>query len=327
MPPQNASIANARLGRILTVMPCNVDIATQEILKLAEAADPTGVRTMGVLTKPDLATENATKDAIISLVQGKRSILKLGYHVVKNRSADDNNSAVADRLAAEQAFFTAPPWPSIANRCGIASLKLRLRDLLMHISKHEFPHVKSEIERRLLQYKTALDGMGPSRFDQNSQRLYLGKLASKFQTITQAALNGYYIGDKILNATPTLKLATRIIKLNEVFSDIFWKRGHKQHFGIKWDDEGETSLGPGDIIEQPCDILFSKYPELDGIITTDDYRCPEPAKGPILSYITEIFEANRRPELGTVSNCYCIDDYVSTNDDLLVWRHNTRHGL
>lgn len=82
-------------------MPCNVDITTQEILKLAERADPDGIRTMGVLTKPDLATERATQDAVIDLVLGKRNNLKLGYYVVKNRSVDDNTSTTTARLAAE----------------------------------------------------------------------------------------------------------------------------------------------------------------------------------------------------------------------------------
>ncbi|KJK73963.1 hypothetical protein H634G_10752 [Metarhizium anisopliae BRIP 53293] len=116
-------------------MPCNVDIATQEILKLAEEADPDGIRTMGVLTKPDLATEKATQDAVIDLVKGRRNNLKLGYCVVKNRSADDDTSSMSDRLAAEQAFFMAPPWSSVADRCGVPSLQLRLRELLMEISK------------------------------------------------------------------------------------------------------------------------------------------------------------------------------------------------
>lgn len=47
---------------ILVVMPCNVDVATQKILKLAEEADPGGIRTTGVLTKPDLVTKRATQD-------------------------------------------------------------------------------------------------------------------------------------------------------------------------------------------------------------------------------------------------------------------------
>lgn len=80
-------------------MPCNVDVATQEILKLSEEADPDGTRTMGVLTKPDLASEKATQDAIMDLVFGKRNPLRLGYYIVKNRSADDHTSTISDRCA------------------------------------------------------------------------------------------------------------------------------------------------------------------------------------------------------------------------------------
>ena len=281
-------------------MPCNVDLATQEILKLAEAADPSGIRTMGVLTKPDLATEKATKDTIIDLILGKRRSLRLGYHVVKNRSADDNNSTIAVRLAAEKAFFVAPPWSTIADHCGITTLKARLRELLMQISKQEFPHVKQEVEQRLRQCKADLEKMGLARADNNSQRLYLGKLTSRFQSITQAALNGYYAGDKIFAKDPDLKLSTKIVKLNESFSNVFWKRGHKQHFGPTWDDEGETSFGHS-IDDLPFEDPLSYYPELSDIIPDIDYECPKAIKGPIMSHIEQTFESSRGPELGTVS--------------------------
>jgi hypothetical protein len=45
---------------ILAVLPFNVNITTQEILKIAEKADPSGVRTIGVLTKLDLVTKVAS---------------------------------------------------------------------------------------------------------------------------------------------------------------------------------------------------------------------------------------------------------------------------
>ncbi|KAJ0335216.1 hypothetical protein COL922a_009549 [Colletotrichum nupharicola] len=291
-------MANPRTISILAVISCTVDIATQEILKLAEAADPEKVRTMGVLTKPDLVTETATRGAIIDLVLGRRSTLKLGYYAVKNRGADDNSSSLYERAAAEQAFFMAPAWSPISDRCGTTALKLKVRELLMHISKQEFPHVKADIEQRLRQCRAHLEAIGPSRADSNSQRMYLGKLASRFLAITQASLNGYYAGDSIFKRRPDLKLITKIMKLNEVFSNVFWKRGHKQHFGPTWDDEGESSLGRN--VEQlPFEIPLNEYPELEAIIRTDDYQCPKPSKGPIMSYIEEAFESSRGPELGT----------------------------
>lgn len=281
-------------------MPCNVDVATQEILKLAEAADPGGIRTMGVLTKPDLATEEATRRAIIGLVLGKGNTLRLGHFIVKNRSADDNTSTLSDRAMAEKAFFTDRAWSSIRDRCGVPNLKARLHELLMHISNQEFPIVRAEIEKRLREHRETLAVMGPSRASQDSQRLYLGRLAAKFQEITHAALNGHYTGDKVFKRDPNLRLITKIVKLNEVFSNTFWKRGHKQHFGPAWDDEGERSLGKS-VDSLPFDLPLQEYPELFDIIHSSSYHCPKPLKGPISNLIEEVYESNRGPELGTVS--------------------------
>ncbi|KAI1207487.1 interferon-induced GTP-binding protein Mx2 [Annulohypoxylon truncatum] len=282
---------------ILAVMPCNVDIATQEILKLAETADPDGIRTMGVLTKPDLAMEQATQSAVIDLVQGKRNRLTLGYCVVKNRSADDSNSSISDRLAAEKAFFAGPPWTSVANRCGIESLQTRLSELLMSISKRELPHVKADIENRLNLRKSELEAMGPSRSDQSSQRLYLGRIASRFQEITQHALNGYYTGNPIFKSEPNLKLATRAMELNEALSHVVLKRGHKRHFGPELEDQEVTpTRKEGDVSFK---IPLNKYPELSQIIHIDEYECPEPSDDPLLEHVIGTYEASRGPEVGT----------------------------
>ena len=58
---------------ILAVIPANVDIATQEILKMAEKCDAKGQRTLGVLTKPDLVDRGA-EHRVIDLVEGNKSI-------------------------------------------------------------------------------------------------------------------------------------------------------------------------------------------------------------------------------------------------------------
>ena len=58
---------------ILAVIPANVDIATQEILKMAEKCDANGQRTLGVLTKPDLVDRGA-EHRVIDLVEGKTSV-------------------------------------------------------------------------------------------------------------------------------------------------------------------------------------------------------------------------------------------------------------
>jgi hypothetical protein len=47
------------LTGVRAVVPANVDIATQEIIQMAEDADPHCQRTLGVLTKPDLVDKGA----------------------------------------------------------------------------------------------------------------------------------------------------------------------------------------------------------------------------------------------------------------------------
>lgn len=77
---------------IPAVAPCTGDITNHKVLRLASKVDPTGQRTLGVLTKPDLAIEKATRGVIVDLVKGKRNDLRLGYCVVKNRGADDSST-------------------------------------------------------------------------------------------------------------------------------------------------------------------------------------------------------------------------------------------
>ena len=61
---------------ILAVVPANVDIATQEILKMAEKCDKKGQRTLGVLTKPDLVDRGA-EHRVVDLVEGQSSITNI----------------------------------------------------------------------------------------------------------------------------------------------------------------------------------------------------------------------------------------------------------
>jgi len=49
----------AQADRRRAVVPANVDVATQEIIQMAEDADPDRKRTLAVLTKPDLVDKGA----------------------------------------------------------------------------------------------------------------------------------------------------------------------------------------------------------------------------------------------------------------------------
>ena len=70
---------------ILAVIPSNQDIATVDILERASKGDPEGVRTLGVLTKPDLIGEGG-EDEVVQVVSNLKKPLLLGYILVKNLS-------------------------------------------------------------------------------------------------------------------------------------------------------------------------------------------------------------------------------------------------
>lgn len=77
---------------ILCVFPANVDVATVESFNLAREVDPSGVRTIGVMTKSDLAP-NA--DVLCQqLLMEKENVfrLDLGFIAVRNRSIDEKLS-------------------------------------------------------------------------------------------------------------------------------------------------------------------------------------------------------------------------------------------
>ncbi|KAK2928387.1 Dynamin [Fusarium oxysporum f. sp. vasinfectum] len=202
---------------ILAVVPCNGDIANQKILTYAKEVDPEGKRTLGVLTKPDLAVEEATKAVVVDLVRGKRRDLQLGYCVVKNRSADDSSSSAEERTRAEKEFFSKAPWTKLSpDRLGIPALKVRVQQLLMDRTKSEFPKSRSTTEQ---------------------QRIYIGQIAAQFTRIKHCGLDGQYSRENLFDTGTDLKLITRIREINEEFAKSVYDWGETRKFHRPSDKE------------------------------------------------------------------------------------------
>ena len=127
---------------ILAVIPANVDIATQEILDMANELDPKGERTLGVLTKPDLVDKGA-EQSVVDLLEGKNHRLNLGWSIVRNLGQQQLIDSSTDRHANERSFFKSEsPWSRLSkDKVGIQALHLRLKDVLTDIVRREFPNV------------------------------------------------------------------------------------------------------------------------------------------------------------------------------------------
>ncbi|KAL4976409.1 P-loop containing nucleoside triphosphate hydrolase protein [Aspergillus desertorum] len=107
---------------ILAVVPANVDVATQKVDQTARDIDPDGLRTLRVLTKPDLVDKGAEQTAV-SLVNGSGSQSELGWVLVRNLGHSELQEGTVDRAEAEKAFSYSSPWSAVdPQKFGIQAL-------------------------------------------------------------------------------------------------------------------------------------------------------------------------------------------------------------
>lgn len=257
------------------------------------------MRTVGVLTKADLVKEQAVVQGLVQLVNG--GTLKLGYFLVRNRGADEDDLHISDCRLQEKELFAEPLWAELAKsgRLGVNALRVELQTLLTELAKRELPKQRAEVDQRLSDCRKKLETMGTPRDDSASQRECLIKLASQFERIVRDALDGRYEGNPIFHEKPELKLATEIIELNEGFSDQMWLKGHTWNFLSKTDRSNCLSALEYEEKVEAMHESLSAFPELQQIVGCDiDF--PDPSKEPIMEQIGKYYKNSRGPELGTV---------------------------
>ncbi|KAG7403637.1 Interferon-induced GTP-binding protein Mx1 [Fusarium oxysporum f. sp. rapae] len=288
---------------ILAVLPCNVDIATQEILAFAEEVDPTGERTLGILTKPDLLKERSAKAVVCDLVLGKRRPLTLGYYVVRSRGGDEEDSDGDADLLHRENMFKDEPWTSLPDhKTGIKALRVCLQELLGQIADKAFPKLRSETRRKLTEKQEELASLGPPRQTGRQQQQFLVSVASKFQNIVRAALDADYSTHQAF-ADDNLRLITEVVNTTDEFAVDFEACAHTYLFEtvskiarpIFSDSEDEEEE---DIDEESSTCFdLNLYPDLQGILTKD-WTSHQPSKG-IMPWITQMHRRSRGVELGT----------------------------
>ncbi|KAF4079480.1 hypothetical protein AMELA_G00178500 [Ameiurus melas] len=146
---------------ILVVVPCNVDINTSEVLKMAQKIDLTGERTLGILTKPDLV-DKGMEDEVVSVVNNDIIFLTKGYMVVTCRGQQEvvDRISLYEAIKKENDFFREHPHFRMLYKEGKATIpklaeKLTL-ELVLHIEK-SLPQLKEQIQLMLAETQTELD--------------------------------------------------------------------------------------------------------------------------------------------------------------------------
>ena len=134
---------------ILAVTPANIDIANSDALQMAKQFDPTGDRTIGVLTKLDLMDEGT--DAL-DILTNKIFPLKHGFVGVVNRSQKDidSNKDVMSALKKEKDWFNMHlVYNSLGTQCGTQFLREKLRKTLIHHIHQYMPSLKSRLSQKI----------------------------------------------------------------------------------------------------------------------------------------------------------------------------------
>lgn len=306
---------------ILAVLPSNVDVATQEILTLAEETDPTGDRTLGILTKVDLLKEETAKSAVVNLVEGNRKPLKLGYHVVTNRGGDDHDEE-EDALTAlreREAMFMKHPWDNLPEeRVGISALRERLEELLGEITDRAFPKLRTEVRQRLANAEKSLKKLGAPRQTEREQQQYLVTVASNFQALVRAALDADYSAHPAFDRNE-LRLITAVVNTTDLFNTEFNGSARTYLFESETqtaaavqlevstfvsivfpedeEEEDENGILPLDLLDVPDPKTF---PDLNQIIVTD--WAVEPPKKGIMNWIGSIHGRSRGLDLGSLGH-------------------------
>lgn len=135
---------------MLTVVPANVDIATQEIIEMAREQDPHGERTIGVITKPDLVDKGA-ESKVIDILEGRTMPMKLGWILVRNPGQRDLQEKDKSRSVLEGDTLRQHPWCTVgSDKLGIRTLRARLQETVTTNARNAFPLVASPSPLSLL---------------------------------------------------------------------------------------------------------------------------------------------------------------------------------
>ncbi|KAI0218869.1 hypothetical protein LSAT2_029455 [Lamellibrachia satsuma] len=183
---------------ILAVVPANVDIATTEALKMAKEVDPSGSRTLGVVTKPDLI-DAGTEKGLISIINNETYPLKKGYSCVRCRGqkAIDEGQTLAQAIQQDTDFFSIASHFSDVDQStlGVKNLAMKLTYELVRQIKRALPDMRGQIQDKLIATKRDMMDMVPGVPEDAGERtVYLLQLLQRYTDDIKNVVSGEYKG-------------------------------------------------------------------------------------------------------------------------------------
>jgi hypothetical protein len=222
---------------ILAVIGGNSDYIQQTVLTKVKQFDPQGLRTLGVLTKPDLVAGINQEDKFLNLVNGAEHNFKLGWHVLLN--ADKNVVwSREEREVHEKDFFSKGKWRGVPEeKWGADRLWRRVSvQLSQQIALH-IPSPLEDIEKELAKCEADLEVLGAGCVTTEEMKSQLGNFFTTSKFLIDGAVEGRYRnhrkGPKFFSVTPANEgtpiqyLRARVVKENKCFVERIETQGRK----------------------------------------------------------------------------------------------------
>ena len=174
------------------------DVENQKIFTLARDADPEGLRTIGVLTKPD-KIEKGTEDDIVAILSGKIYSLAKGFYIVRNPNKKELDSirsssslmsvsAYGKGRDIESSFFQTHAtgrklYKASPERCGSTNLLRQLSAMLKIMIDEQVPEMKLIAQRLVENTKDELHDLG-TKVSTSDSRKALNDTIRDFSTLS-----------------------------------------------------------------------------------------------------------------------------------------------
>ncbi|KAK3672639.1 hypothetical protein LTR78_007451 [Recurvomyces mirabilis] len=237
---------------ILAVVQAGNDISNQPVIRKCRQFDPSGERTIGVITKPDLINKTA-EGRIAQLARNEDTTkLKLGFFLIKNPSPEETERGLTtyDREAIERDFFTSAPWKNQKlnpDRLGVQNLRAFLQELLERHIRKEIPKVRQELKRLERQTAEQLLMLGGPRKTTADLRIHLSRLAMKFDNICSSALQGNYDDSRFFGSAggeiPPTRLRAIVHSENVGYANLMRTKGEKRRVGAREESDNDVESG------------------------------------------------------------------------------------
>lgn len=217
---------------ILVVVAANGDIAGHEILDRVQECDPERERTLGIITKPDLAEHQAMKLAISGSLRMKKSGIfssTAGTSCAISAEMDPRVAISMHAMQLKKSYFQESEWNSVGQkRFGITQLRKNLSMLRYKHIRNNLSDVKKQIEAKLDERQVKLDELGRERASMQEMQSFLFDMAEGYQKLIRDGINVSYYNDFFWHdTTPQNRLRADLRTFYRMLDYNLEAHGHK----------------------------------------------------------------------------------------------------